>query len=83
MHYDFLLRIVIYIFWHVTQGRKQLIVQLRQQIVNVSLLKTVKTFKETFPLILFLLLCTDLVVSPVPLFLRYICTQNNYYSLCH
>lgn len=32
----FLIRIIIYIFWQVTQGRKQLIVQLRQQIINVS-----------------------------------------------
>lgn len=32
----FLLRVTIYIFWQVTQGRKQLIVQLRQQIINVS-----------------------------------------------
>lgn len=34
----FLIRIIIYIFWQVTQGRKQLIVQLRQQIINVSAL---------------------------------------------
>ncbi len=34
--HDFLLRIIIYIFWQVTQGRKQLIGLLRQQIVNVS-----------------------------------------------
>uniref|UniRef100_A0A8C4IDQ6 Transmembrane channel-like protein n=1 Tax=Dicentrarchus labrax TaxID=13489 RepID=A0A8C4IDQ6_DICLA len=30
--------VIIYIFWQVTQGRKQLIGQLRQQIVNVSVL---------------------------------------------
>lgn len=33
-----LLRVIIYIFWQVTQGRKQLIGQLRQQIVNVSVI---------------------------------------------
>lgn len=27
---------IIYVFWQVTQGRKELIVLLRQQIVNVS-----------------------------------------------
>lgn len=31
-----LLRMIIYIFWEVTQGRKELIVLLRKQIVNVS-----------------------------------------------
>lgn len=31
-----LLRVIIYIFWQVTQGRKELIGLLRQQIVNVS-----------------------------------------------
>lgn len=34
----YLLRVIIYIFWQVTQGRKQLIGQLRQQIVNVSII---------------------------------------------
>uniref|UniRef100_A0A3Q3W118 Transmembrane channel-like protein n=1 Tax=Mola mola TaxID=94237 RepID=A0A3Q3W118_MOLML len=34
--------ITIYIFWQVTEGRKLLIVQLRQQIVNVSVLKPIQ-----------------------------------------
>lgn len=32
----FLLRIAVYILWQITRGRKDLIVQLRRQIVNVS-----------------------------------------------
>lgn len=36
--YFSLLRTTIYIFWQIIQGRKQLIVQLRRQIVNVSVL---------------------------------------------
>lgn len=36
--YVSLLRTTIYIFWQIIQGRKQLIVQLRRQIVNVSVL---------------------------------------------
>ncbi|MEQ2184654.1 hypothetical protein GOODEAATRI_010268 [Goodea atripinnis] len=35
--YAMLLSVIIYIFWQLTQGRKELIVLLRQQIVNVLL----------------------------------------------
>lgn len=42
------LSVIIYIFWQVSQGRKELIVLLRQQIVNVSVFGKIWFFFVTF-----------------------------------